>query len=78
MIISKHAEERMKKEDITKEEIKRCLIDGEIIIKKVIKGEMRYLKEVDLKHRKLIVVYTIRNGEERVITCYPKRKRRVL
>ncbi len=78
MIISKHAEERMKKRNITKEEIERCLVEGEIIIKKFIKGEMRYLKEVDLKDKKLIVIYTInKNGEERVITCHPKRRKRI-
>ncbi len=77
MIISEHAREKMKKNRISEEDIKRCLVDGETILENVIKGGMRYLKEIDLKHRRSIVVYTIRNEEKRVITCYPKRKKRI-
>jgi len=47
-----------------------------LYFKKIIKGEIRYIKRNELKYKKLSVVYTIRNGEERVITCYPIRKRR--
>jgi uncharacterized DUF497 family protein len=77
MIISEHAEEKMKKKNITKEEIERCLIDGETIFRKIIKGEIRYVKKIELKYKKLFVIYTIRNDEERIITCYTIRKKRV-
>ncbi|MDI6826324.1 MAG: DUF4258 domain-containing protein [Candidatus Aenigmarchaeota archaeon] len=76
MIISPHARDRMKKKGITEEEIKTCLIDGKLTIQQMVKGEIRYGKIVELKDKKLVVIYTIdKNGEDRIITCYPIKKR---
>jgi uncharacterized DUF497 family protein len=77
MIISPHARDRMKKKGITEEEIKTCLVDGKLTIQQIVKGETRYGKIVELKDKKLVVIYTIeKNGEDRIITCYPIKKKR--
>jgi len=62
--------------DITENEVLACLRHGKLIIKQVVKGEIRYGKDLELKDKKIIVIYTLRKGVERVITTYPiKRKK---
>lgn len=76
MIISSHAREEMMQSDINEEEVKQCLECGEVEIKQIVKGETRYGKKLDLKFKTIIIIYTRRNKEERIITVYPiKRKK---
>lgn len=57
-------------------EIRKCLIDGRFIVHRMIKGEMRYGKLVELKNRKIVVIYVIdKSDEEKIITCYPMKKK---
>jgi len=74
MIISKHARKRMEERKVTEEEIKKCITDGEIVLRKVIKNEMRFTRSIDLADKRLSVVYTVKNNEERVITCFPVKR----
>lgn len=76
MIITPHAREEMEASGITEEEVKACLECGELEIKQVVKGEMRYGNRIDFKDKTIIVIYTYRSEKKRVITCYPiKRKK---
>ena len=75
--ISPHAEEEMKKSGINKEEIEQCIGEGKLITKQIVKGKMRYGKRLDLKDRKIVVIYAIdKRGNEKVITCYPIRRKK--
>lgn len=61
---------------VDEEQLRYCLREGKLVAKQVVRGEMRYSKEVELKFMKIIVVYCInKDGEERIITCYPIRKK---
>lgn len=71
MIISKHAKEEMEKSSISEKEVKACLEHSELIIKQVVKGEIRYGKELVLKDKKIVVIYTFKDDKLRVITVYP-------
>lgn len=76
MILSDHAKEEMQHSNISEEEVRQCLEYGELIIKQLINNEKRYGKEINLKERTIVVIYTYVNDEERVITTYPiKRKK---
>lgn len=70
MIISDHAHEEMNKAGISEQEVRDCLKHGELDIKQIVAGETRYGKKLDLKDKTIMVIYTIRNQEERVITTY--------
>ncbi len=75
--ISDHARKAMEDDDLTEDEIKQCLEHGELEIKQLVKGEMRYGKKLELKNKTIMVVFTHRNDIQRVITCYLiKRKRK--
>lgn len=76
MIISDHAHEEMIQAGITEDEVKQCLEHGELEIKQVVYGEVRYGKKIVFKDKTIIVIYTIRNNEERVITAYPIRRKK--
>lgn len=71
MIISEHALEEMEESEVTEEEVKACLEHGELEIKQVVDGEMRYGNKLALKDKTIMVIYTHRDDEQRVITCYP-------
>ncbi|MBI2147172.1 DUF4258 domain-containing protein [Candidatus Woesearchaeota archaeon] len=70
MIVSEHAQQEMQASGISKEEIIACLENGELEYQKVIHGEMRYLRRIDFKDKTIMVAYTYRESEIRVITCY--------
>ncbi len=76
MIISDHALQEMEHSAITEEEVEQCLQYGELIIKQQVKDELRYGKELECKDRKIIVIYTYRDNEERVITTYVVRRKK--
>lgn len=76
MILTEHARKEMEHSDISEEEVRQCLSYGELVIKQVVKGELRYGKELDLKERKIVVIYIMEGEEERVITTYPIRRKR--
>ena len=71
-----HAEEEMLKDGISKEEAEACLEHGELVIKQVVKGELRYGKQLELKDKKIVVIYTLRKEETRVVTCYTVRRKK--
>lgn len=76
MILSDHAIHEMFHSAISEEEVQYCLDYGKLIAKQYVKGEMRYLKRIEFKDRKIIVIYTYVGHEEKVITTYPiKRKK---
>ena len=76
MIISPHAYEEMLKAGISDDEIRQCLEHGELEIKQFVKGEMRYGKKIDFKDKTIMVIYTHRRNEERVITAYIIRRKK--
>lgn len=71
MIISDHAKEEMKASDITEEDVKACLETGELEIKQIVDGETRYGNKLVMKNKTIIVIYTYRGEEKRIITAYP-------
>ena len=76
MIISDHARKEMERSGISEEEVQLCLKQGELEIREVVKGETRYGKKLILKDKTIIVIYTFRKGEERVITAYIVRRKK--
>ncbi len=68
----------MQKADITDNEAKQCLEHGELEIKEIVKGEVRYGKKSELKNKTIIVIYTLRGNEERMITAYVVRRKKCL
>ena len=58
--ISEHAKKAMLDDGITEEEIKECLDCGELEIKQVVKGEMRYGKKLESKDKIFMVTESIR------------------
>lgn len=73
---SSHAEEEMQKDGISKEEAEACLEHGDIVIKQFVSGEMRYGKQLQLKDKEVVVIYTLRKEETRVVTCYTVRRKK--
>ncbi len=73
---SQHAEEEMLKDGISKEEAEACLEHGELVIKQVVKGELRYGKQLQLENKEIVVIYTLRKEETRVVTCYTVRRKK--
>ena len=76
MIISDHARKEMEQSGISEEEISQCLKHGELEIREVVKGETRYGKKLILKEKTIMVIYTLRKEEERVITAYIVRRKK--
>ena len=73
---SPHAEDEMQKSGISKEDVQACLEHGELAIKQAVAGEVRYGKELQLADKKIIVIYTFKGEETRVITCYPVKRKK--
>ena len=76
MILSDHAKTEMEHSNISEKEIRQCLEYGKVIIKQLVKNEMRYGKEIDLKDRTIVIIYTYFNDEEKIITTYPIRRKK--
>ena len=76
MIIPPYAKKAMQDDGINEEEVRHCLKHGELEIKQLVKGEIRYGKRLDLKHISFMVIYTLRNNKERVITVYSIRRKK--
>lgn len=66
----------MEQSGISEEEVSICLRQGTLIIKQLVKREMRYGKQIDLKWKRIIVIYALQNQEEKVITVYPVRRKK--
>jgi len=77
MIISNHAHDEMQQAGITEDEVNQCLEYGGLEIRQFVKGEIRYGKKIELKTKTIMVIYTIRNKEERVITAYTIRRKKI-
>ena len=76
MMLPKHAREEMQNDDISEQEVEQCLRYGEHEITQIVKGEKRYGKKIELKEKTIMVIYTVQNNEDRVITTYTiKRKK---
>lgn len=75
MIISPHARMRMKEKGIHEEDVIECVGRGERIHIEEVDGEIRYVHGLDTKLGKIMVVWTIRKGKKRVITCYWRKRR---
>lgn len=78
MIISDHAREEMEQAGITADEVRQCLEHGTAIINDFVRGEPRYGKQLDAKEKTIVVIYTLRDNEERVITAYPLQRKKWL
>jgi hypothetical protein len=76
MILSKHALEEMRKQSITEEEVKKCLDDGELEIRQIVNSETRCGKKIDFKEKTVVVIYTQKAEERRVITAYVVRRKK--
>jgi len=76
IIITDHARVAMLHDDTSEEEIERCLERGYLKFKEKVKGEMRYAKQIDFKNKSILVVFTYRNNEERIITTYKINKKK--
>lgn len=76
MIISDHAHDEMAHAGISEAEVRDCLEHGELEIEQVVQGETRYGKRLELKDKTIMVIYTIRNDEERVVTAYTIRRKK--
>ena len=74
--VSPHARLKMAAKGISEEEIKDCIREGTLIAKQVVDSESRYAKCLELKDKKIVVVYVFRKGITRVITCYPIHKKK--
>lgn len=68
---SDHAKNEIVASGITEEEVRECIEHGEREIKQVVDGETRYGNKLELKDKTIIVIYTYRGEETRIITCYP-------
>ncbi|MDI6721404.1 MAG: DUF4258 domain-containing protein [Candidatus Aenigmarchaeota archaeon] len=68
--ISPHAADSMEKHNISIDEIKSALVDGETEFEIYVEGEKRHGNTLLQKTRKLIVIWARRNDKIRVITCY--------
>ncbi len=76
MIISGHARKEMEQSGISEEEVQQCLKHSELEIRQVVKSETRYGKKLILKDKTIMVIYTLRKDEERVITAYVIRRKK--
>jgi len=76
MIISDHARDEMVQAGITKDDVRNCLRHGELEIKQIVDGETRYGKRLELKDKTIMIIYTMRNDEERIITAYTIRRKK--
>ncbi len=76
--IPAHARKEMEDDDISEEEVQWCLEHGELEIKELVNGEMRYGKRLALKDKTIMVIYTYRDEITRVITCYTIRRKKWL
>lgn len=76
MIISDHARNEMEQSRISEEEVHQCLKHGELEIREIVKGEIRYGKKLILKDKTIIVIYTLRKEEQRIITAYIVRRKK--
>ena len=74
--ISEHAEKAMSDGGITEDEVRSCLEHGELEIKQFVNGEMRYGIKLELKDKTIMVIYTLREKVQRVITCYVIRRKK--
>ncbi|VVB81567.1 Uncharacterised protein [uncultured archaeon] len=70
MIVSVHARERMLRKGISEDEVRECIDFGISQATKSVEGEVRHAKLLDLKGKSVIVIYTFREDELRVITTY--------
>jgi len=77
MIISDHAHEEMQNSGITEDEVRQCLDHGDLEITQFIKCEKRYGKKLNLKNKTIMVIYTFVRNEERVITAYTIRRKKI-
>lgn len=66
----------MQNSDISEDEVIACLEHGELIIKQIVKNEMRYGKQIDFKNKTIVVIYTYEKDEEKIITTYPIRRKK--
>jgi len=75
MILSVHAKEEMLTDDISEEEVKQCLDFGRLETTNCVNGEIRHAKRLDVKNKSVVVVYTFKDEETRVITVYATRNK---
>ena len=68
--------EEMERAGISRGEVVVCLLHGALEISQIIGSEKRYGKKLELKDKTIIVIYTLRNGEERIITAYVVRRKK--
>lgn len=73
---SDHALKAMADDEISEEEVEACLNRGELEIKQIVNDEMRYGKQIELKDKMIMVIYTIRDGADRIITAYTIRRKK--
>ena len=72
--ISKHARESMLRHLISEDEVLAAMMDGKTEFELFNKGEKRYGNVIVTKQRKIVVIWTYKNGKKRIITTYPLRR----
>ena len=75
MITSGHARAAMEEHGISEAEVAAAVACGRKLAQKIVKDEIRYSRAIDLKGRTIIVIFTFRDDQPRVITCYPLRSK---
>ena len=73
---SEHVRKAMEDDGISEEEVEACLKHGELEIKQIVNGEMRYGKQIELKDKIIMVIYTIKGNIDRIITAYIIRRKK--
>ena len=75
MRLTDHAKAKAARYGLTEEEVRRCVHDGEIVMRYRVGGQLRTMKEISMGPMRLVVIQTVdRTGEEVVITCYLRKR----
>lgn len=70
IMFSDHARSEMENSRISKAEVENCLCFGNLVIKQFVNNAVRYGKQITFKDKTIVVIYIYRNNEERIITAY--------
>jgi len=65
----------MLSKNISEDEVLQCLDFGENTITDCVNEEIRHAKRLDAKDRSIVVIYTLKNNDLRVITVYTVRNK---
>ncbi len=66
----------MLKKGISEEEVRECIEHGSLEFRDFVKEEIRIGKKLEFNDKTIIVVYTVQQGQERIITVYRLRRKK--